>query len=336
MVLSGRIEIAQVESPALRESLFGDPVVRDAPVYLPPSYDSDRQRRFPVVYCLHGFTGTGRGWLNGGPLQRTLPERIDRLITERRCDEVILVMPDGWSYFGGGQYVNSVANGRHEDYICEDVVGAIDRTYRTVADAAGRGIAGKSSGGFGALTLAMHRPDRFSAVACHSGDMYFELCYKPDFPKFLKAVERAGGLDAFVHAYPESAWQGASPGDVLSILGMAAAYSPNPERPPYFCDLPLDLFTGELDQEVWGRWLTFDPVHTVSEFAQALRALKLLYFDAGTRDEFHLQFGARILNHRLKALGIPFQHEEFDGGHLNIDYRYEISIPRIVIALNAD
>src|SRR5206468_4496127 len=144
---------------------------------------------------------------------------------------MILVMPDGWSRFGGGQYINSAANGRHEDYICTDVVDYIDRSFRTVAAPEGRGVMGKSSGGYGALVLAMHRPDRFRALACHSGDMYFEFCYKVDFGRFLKTIERAGGMENFVATFHERAWRGEDVGDGLAILGMAAAYSPNPANP---------------------------------------------------------------------------------------------------------
>lgn len=157
----------------------------------------------------------------------------------------------------------------------------------------------------------------FGLTASHSGDMYFELCYKPDIISTLKALPRLGGLDAFWENIPNIRPKGKDFRDAINIIAMAACYSPNPAAPHGF-DLPFDLETGELREDVWARWLAWDPVYLVDKHLDALRSLRLIYLDAGLRDEFNLQYGARILCRRLEERGIPYVHEEFDDGHMNI------------------
>ena len=121
---------------------------------------------------------------------------------------------------------------------------------------------------------------------------------------------------------------------MFPMLACAAAYSPDASRPRGIA-LPFDLGTGELDHAVWRRWKAWDPVELAASHAEALRAMKLVYLDAGTRDEHALDLGARILAARLSALGVAFRHEEFDDGHMNTAYRYEVSLPRLAAALGA-
>jgi S-formylglutathione hydrolase FrmB len=71
--------------------------------------------------------------------------------------------------------------GRYHTYLCDEVVPWVDERYRTLSDAANRGIAGKSSGGYGAMVTPMLRPDLFRGFATHAGDALFETCYLPDF-----------------------------------------------------------------------------------------------------------------------------------------------------------
>jgi hypothetical protein len=120
---------------------------------------------------------------------------------------------------------------------------------------------------------------------------------------------------------------------VLNVLAMAAAYSPNPEVEPHRSDLPFDLETHELRPEVWDRWLAHDPVRIAPDHADGLRTLRLLFFDCGTRDEYNLHLGARILKRRFDALGVPHRHEEFDDGHMSITYRYDRVLPLLTEAM---
>jgi enterochelin esterase family protein len=214
------------------------------------------------------------------------------------------------------------------------VIPAVDHRFRTLATRAARGIGGKSSGGFGALVLAMRHPALFAAVACHSGDAYFELSVLPDVAKTVRTLRRHGGIDGFLRYF--DATEAKRPDDITTImlLALGACYSPDPTR-PHGIALPFDLDTGEIDWPVWRRWKAWDPVEMVAAHADALRALALLFIDAGTRDEWSLDLGARILTRRLAALHVPFEHQEFEDGHRGINYRYDVSLPKLAAALGA-
>ena len=321
-------------SRALADNPLNDPATRKLLLLLPPDYAAGG-KRYPVIVGLTGFTGTGASLLNFSAWQPNLQERLDYLMAEGRLPPAIFVLPDCFTRYGGSQYINSPAIGRYEDYVIDEIIPYVDAKYRTVAAPEGRGVFGKSSGGYGAMVYGMRHPDVFGAVACHSGDMYFEYCYKPDFPKFLNAVNKAGGLDRWWAEFQARPKKEGKDIEAVNILAMAAAYSPNPDAQPLPIDFPFDLHTGELRPDVWQRWLEHDPVYLAGRYAANLKKLRLLFIDCGTRDEYHLHYGARILVQRLKALGVPCEHDEFDDGHMNIPYRYDVSLPKIGRALSA-
>jgi enterochelin esterase family protein len=331
----GQVVEETVESEVLKGNAAGDPWVRRVPIYLPPSYASHPERRYPVVYVLTGFTGRGRMLLNDAAWSPALDDRMDDLIASGRCGELILVMPDAFTRYGGSQYIDSSATGRYGEHLARELVAWVDARYRTLAAREHRGVAGKSSGGYGALVHGMMHPDVFGAVACHSGDMYFDYCYRGDVPRTCSALQQAGGLRPWFEAFEAKVQKKHDDLTVLNILAMAAAYSPNPAAEPFGFDLPCDLATGEFREDVWGRWLARDPIRLLERHADALRSLRLLHLDCGTRDEWHLHLGARIFARRLTELGIAHQHEEFDDGHMNVSYRYEVSLPRLAGALGA-
>ncbi len=331
MSTNGAVVIETVESRVLQGNALGDPATRRVPVYLPPGY-AEGDQRYPSAYVLTGFTGRGAMLLNDTTFEENMPQRLDRLIAGGHMRPMIVVMPDCFTRLGGSQYLNSSATGRYEDHVVDELVPAIDRRYHTRAEPGQRAVLGKSSGGYGSVILAMRHPDVFGLMACHSGDMYFEYCYKPDLIGYVKAIGRYGGLDGFLRDMltlrPRNKdWQ-----DVLNIVAMASCYSPNPQAPHGF-DVPVDPETGELREDVWARWLEWDPVYLVDRYADALKRLKLLYLDCGTSDEFNLHLGARIFRKRLTARGIPCHYEEFDDGHMNIPYRYDVSFAAISQAL---
>ena len=184
----------------------------------------------------------------------------------------------------------------------------------------------------------MHHPEIVRAVACHAGDMLFELSYQADFPKAAARIRSEGGVDKLLRAFDaaqrkmDGRWLSA-----INVIAMAAAYSPN-EREPHGFDLPFDLETCELRQDVWARWLAWDPVRMVAEpeHQAALKGLAALFIDVGSRDEFNLQWGARALRRRLTNHKIPHVYEEFDDGHMGTAYRYDRSLPLLVEALRHD
>jgi enterochelin esterase family protein len=324
----------QFTSRVLADNPLGDPATRPLPIILPPDYASSG-KRYPVLYGLAGYTGSGLSMLNFTAWQPNLQQRIDRLMTEGNLPPAIYVLPDCFTRYGGSQYLNSTAIGRYEDYVIDEIVPHIDRTYHTIAGPEGRGVFGKSSGGYGSIVLGMKHPDVFGAVACHSGDMAFDLCYRLDFPRFLNAIQKAGGLEKWWIEFERKPKKENRDVEAVDILAMAAAYSPNPNTTPFPIDFPFDLDTCELKPDVWARWLEHDPVQMVDRCADNLKKLRLLFIDCGSRDEFNLHFGARLLARKLKALGIAHEYEEFDDGHMNITYRYAVSLPKIARALQA-
>jgi enterochelin esterase family protein len=331
--MNSQIVIENIELNALRDNWLGDPTTRAVPIYLPPNYASG-DGRYPVVFLLQGFAGRGLQLLNDDLFQETIQERLDRLIASKTIRPMIVVMPDGSTRYGGAQYIDSPINGDHQRALLE-IVAHVDARYRTLPETRYRGIAGKSSGGFGSTRMGMAYPDVFGLVGDHAGDKYFEMCYKSDLPDFLRFYARAG-LDGIRNmlANPKTTPKPGGFFSVYNIVGMASCYSPNPDA-PLGVDLPFDVYTGELDDEVWARWLAHDPVNLVATHAENLKKLHLLYFDCGRQDEYNLLYGARIFAQRLTQHNIPHHYEEFEGGHRGLNYRFDVSLAKFTEVMNA-
>jgi S-formylglutathione hydrolase FrmB len=333
--LRGTVIVETVESPALVGNPLGDASTRRVAIWLPPSYATAPARRYPVIYWLAGYGGTGEMLFADSPWQPGLGARLDRLVGEGLMGETIVVAPDGFTRWGGGQYVDSSALGDYETYLTRDVLPAIDARFRTRPSRDARAIGGKSSGGFGALTLAMRNPDLFSAVASHAGDMYFELSVIPDLAVAARTLRRHGGIGGFLTQFDAQPVKDGASFTTMMVLAYAGAYSPDRDR-PYGVALPFDIETGEIDWAVWRRWKAWDPVDMAATHAEALRQMRLIFVDAGTRDEHNLDLGARIFARRLRGLGITCEHEEFDGGHRGTAYRYDVSLPKLAAVIGAD
>jgi S-formylglutathione hydrolase FrmB len=332
--VAGRVEVHDVESGLLRGNSLGDPFVRRVPVYLPEGYERDAARRYPVLFALAGFTGTGLSFLAWNWYAPTLPERLDRLIAAG-MPPVVVVMVDGITALGGNQYVDSSAVGPWASHVVRELVPWAERTFRVLPGRAHRGVFGKSSGGYGSLLMGFEHADVFAAVASHSGDCGFEYAYGPDFPKAVDGLRAEGGLAAFVGKVRARAWPKFPPRlhATLNAVAMSAFYSPNPGAPLGF-DLPFDEATGERREDVMRRWAERDPVVLAERRASAARSLRLLWFDCGTKDEFNLHHGARILGERLRTAGVPHVREEFDDDHSGVGYRMDVSLPVLARALS--
>jgi enterochelin esterase family protein len=335
-----RIVHEWIDSAVLAGNPLGDPARRDTAVILPPGYDGAPRRRYPVIYLLASFTATGWQQLNRSPLSESLDERLSRLFTEDPAlPPAIVVLPDCMTALGGSQYVNSVGLGRYEDHIVEEVVPLIDRRYRTLAAPQHRAVLGRSSGGIGALWLAMNHPDLFQAVGSHAGDMYFRLTQVPEILKFCRRVRRYGGPGPLLEKL-RTIGKGPRTSDLFDLMSFLACALAYGDTVPPELALPVDWETGRLREEVFARWLRFDPVEICGKepYRSALHRQRLIYLDAGTRDEYHLDLGARLLAARLRALEIAPErliHEEFDDGHMNTAYRYDRSLPLLIRAIGA-
>lgn len=328
---ASHIIIEEFHSRALEGNPLGDPARRRVPVYLPPNYDA--KQRYPSVYLLSAFGNRGLKFLNDDLWEENIQQRLDRLIAAGNVQPLIVVMPDASTRYGGSQYINSSATGNYEDHILE-LVECIDGKYPTIAQASSRAVAGHSSGGFAALRFGMRRPDVFSLVADHSGDKWFEMTFKPSFPQLLRYAESVSeaGLAALL-ADPAAGLRKGVPYTALDLLAMCACFSPNPKA-TLGLDIPVDLHTGALLPDVWARWLAYDPIEIVAQHADALRSLKLLYFDCAKGDEYNLLYGTRLLTQKLAELKVPFTFEEYEGGHRNMKHRYDVSFAAISAAFN--
>ena len=327
--LEGRIERFALDSKLLRDNALGDPSLRDVTVYLPPQYEASPRRRFPLFVDLVGFLGSGPAHVGWKGLEENVPLRLERLVREGRMGPVIAVFPDCWTRLGGNQYLNSSAIGRYSDYLVREVVPAVEARYRSFGEPRRRAVFGKSSGGYGALVQGLRQARHWGAVACHSGDLHFDLCYRGDVPRVCNHLARFGGDPArFLEDFYEKSKASSEDTMTLMFLAMAASYDPDPEAPLGF-HLPMDVRTARIDERRWRRWRAHDPVEMLKRPAcqRQLRSLAGVYVDCGDRDDFHLHFGARILHDRLGELGIAHHYEEFPDGHSGIDYRLDTSLP---------
>jgi S-formylglutathione hydrolase FrmB len=358
----GRLVALEHDSKLLRDNPLGDPHRRQLHVWLPPQYDEGatrgRGRRFPVLYDLVGYTGSGPSHTNWRNFDENVPERAARLVHQRNMGPCILVFPDCFTALGGNQYVNSSAIGPYADYLVHEIVPFVDREFRTLASREHRGCFGKSSGGYGAMLHGMKYTSHWGAIANHSGDAYFDFVYRSDWPNTLdelakhRARKRREGAVEVEREMPEGAPAGLDDGRVrrflrhvwkreqlsakevhcLMNLCMAATYDPDPDAPNGF-RLPFDVETGELIPERWRRWLRHDPCRLVGRYHGNLKKLAGIYVDCGWRDQYHIHYGCRILSKRMREHGVPHVYEEFDATHSGIDHRMERSLPFLYRAL---
>src|SRR5579859_49537 len=290
--LTGTLDELVVESEVLAGNPLGDPSRRPLYVYSSPGV---RDRGVPVVYVIQGYTGQVDMWLSRSAFEPTFPERLDALFTSGECPDAIVVMVDAWTSRGGSQFLNSSSTGRYLDYLCDEVVPFVDAHYPTLADRDHRGLAGKSSGGYGAMVVPMLRPDVFGALASHAGDALFECSYQREFPVVARALRDhfEGSYDVFFERLAEAeSFDWSRFGAPFEMYGYACAYTPDPERPGAAL-LPFELTTGRIVEKIWARWLELDPVRMAPRHADALRSLRRIYLDAGDSDEYFLDLGAQ-------------------------------------------
>lgn len=329
----GRVVEDAVDSAALRDNPLGDPSRRTLYVWLPPAYDEQAEQRLPAIYVLPGYSDAVEEWRNTSLFEPTVFERLDALYAGAAAPPpCIVVFLDGATRYGGSQFVNSTATGRYQDYVAADVVAHIDNNYRTLASPGHRGLSGHSSGGIGALVLAMRRPDVFGACASHAGDAMFEHCYGRELGDFSRALLDNGGDVVAMRdrLLGDDQYRRAHFG-ALMVLGCAAAYSPDPQQ-PLGIGLPVDA-QGRVASRNWERWLAQDPVRLLPQHADTLRALRAVYIDAGDADEYFMDVGARALHDMLDQLAIPHRYERFAGRHGGIAHRYPIAWDHLARAL---
>lgn len=327
----GVIYTIEVPAPSLRGNLLGDSDRRAVSVYLPPQYSTERWRRFPVIYLLHGFAADHKAFIAGAYQDLNVRVSMDSLIAAGKVQPMIVVTPNARNRFDGSFYANSSAAGKWEDFVAKDLVHYIDRRYRTIARASSRGLTGHSMGGYGALNVAMRNPGVFSAVYALS-----PCCLGPDqtdltFPgrsetwrKALSAADTSQIKAAGFHAN--------------ILMALAAVYSPAPGRPPLFVAYPFVERRDSLipDSATIARWKS--PLTQLARYRDNLLKLEI-GFDAGESDGLtDIPVNARTLDQELTRLGIAHTFEIYEGTHGNrIRERLEkVVFPFFSASLQAD
>ncbi len=357
---SGTLVVLEHTSKILKDNPLGDPHVRKLAVWLPPQYDAGPgKRRFPVLYDLVGFTGSGLAHTSWKPFGDNVPERAARLIRAQKMGPAIFVFPDCFTALGGNQYVDSSAIGNYAEYLTREIIPFVDREFRTLPSREHRGCFGKSSGGYGSIIHGMKYAPYWGGIAAHSGDAYFDFVYWHDWPHTLNELAKhripkrqPGGYDAHAEASRKGLAEGLDDGRIKRFLAqvwnkeklsraeghcimnlcMAATYDADPGVPLGF-RVPFNLESGEVIEKRWSQWREHDPINLVLNYRDNLKSLSGIYIDCGWRDQYHIHYGARILSQRLALAGIPHTYEEFDDDHSDVDYRMDTSLPFLYRAL---
>jgi enterochelin esterase-like enzyme len=300
----GITQVDTVPAPSLRGNLMGDPDWREATVYLPPGYRRNPRKRYPVVYLLHGFAADHRVFIRGPYQNMNVRISMDSLIGAGAVREMIVVTPSARNFFDGSFYVNSPVSGRWEDFIVRDLVSHMDRNYRTIRSREGRGISGHSMGGYGALRISMRHPETFSAVYAMS----------PCCLDRMDGEERTAGWKAAIGVRERADYRKA--GFTANLLyALAATYSPNLAKPPFFADLPYRLEGETLvpDSAELRKWV--GPLAMAPAHLDNLRRLSI-GFDAGDADALRdIPPNVRALDSLLTANDVPHFAEVYSGNH---------------------
>ena len=291
-----KVERIKIHGTALEGNLEGDAVDRDVLVFLPPSYDKQKSRRYPVVYALHGYSIGAEQWSK----EIHVPQTIEGAFAQG-AQEVIVVLPDSKTVHNGSMYSSSVTTGDFERFIARDVVSYIDAHYRTLPNRLSRGLVGHSMGGYGATRIGMKHADVFGSLYIMS-----PCCLSPrqsgpanaDMEKTLEAVKT-----------PEDSAK--LPFGARAQLAAAAAWSPNPKNPPLYLDLARK--NGEVQAEVLAKWAANSPLAFFDQYVGNLRMYRAISLDVGDKDGLRVDSGK--LHDAMDKYGIAHQFEIYAGTH---------------------
>ena len=297
------VERIKVHGASLEGNLEGDAVDRDVLVFLPPSYATDKKRRYPVVYALHGYSIGAEQWSQ----EIHVPQTIEGAFAKGAKD-MIVVLPDSKTVHNGSMYSSSVTTGDFENFVARDLVAYIDAHYRTLAARESRGLVGHSMGGYGASRIGMKHADVFGSLyimspCCLSARGAGTL--KPEDEAALAAVKSPAD-SAKLSFFPRAQ------------LASAAAWSPNPKKPPLYLDLPV----GEDQQAVLNRWAANAPLGFVDQYVGNLRRYRAIALDVGDQDGLRTDTGK--LHEALDKYGIPNTFTIYPGTHTSdVAFRFQ-------------
>lgn len=310
--LTGTVERIKLHGKFLEGNLEGDSPDRDVAIYLPPSYTKNRDRRYPVVYFLHGWTQSTDKWYGQSEFWAKLPTILNKTWGQTGNREMIFVTPDAFTRYQGSFYSNSVTTGNWEDYIVSELVPYVDAHYRTIPDRTSRGLAGHSMGGYGTIRIGMRHPDVFSSIYLLSA-----CCMR-----FADSFFSDNGTKAETAKTPEQV--NALESSPRLLVALTAAWSPNPKKPPFFADLPVK--DGKVVEEVVAKFHANQPLYMIDQYVGNLRQLKAIGLDVGNKDNF-ITSATQKLDDVLTGYGIAHQFEIYEGNHVDhIADRIELKV----------
>lgn len=330
-VPKGQVHRLRYDSTVLIGNALGDPVDRELHVYTPFGWKPEDN--LPLLVDLPGFYSSGPSHTAWRAVGESVPERLDRLLADGAMRGAVVAFPDCSTSLRGNQYINSAGTGAYADYLRLEIVPFVETTFNC-GGAGRRGCFGKSSGGFGAARHAMAHPDFWAVAAVNSGDMGFEACLLPDIYLVLDQISRHGGsIQSFGEWFDTAPKTDCAAKTAWMVLAMSAFYDPAPSAYRSL-RLPCDADTGEILVERWRRWLANDPVVLADKFASGMKAMKAVWLDCGSRDQYRIHFGMRRFHRKLVAHGVDHIYEEFDDDHTDVDYRMDRFLPVLVDALS--
>jgi enterochelin esterase-like enzyme len=297
------VEHIKVHGAALEGSLEGDSADRDVLVFLPPSYGHETSRHYPVIYALHGYSIGAEQWAH----EIHVPQTIEGGFA-KGAREMIVVLPDSKTVHNGSMYSSSVTTGDFETYIARDLVNYIDAHYRTIPRRESRGLVGHSMGGYGATRIGMKHSDIFGSLYIMS-----PCCLAPRQAGALKPEDEAAL--AAVKAPADSA---GVPFILRAQMASAAAWSPNPQSPPLYLDLPI----GDKQQQVLAKWTANAPLALIDQYSSALKHYSAIAMDVGDQDG--LRVDAAKLHDDMDNYGISNSFTIYPGTHTsNVAFRFQ-------------
>lgn len=331
------LKLHKIQSERIKDFPMGDPNEREYGLLLPPGYDESRAEPYPVVFVMAGWGSKSIKYMNddaafGISLRQAVPLAID----SEQIEPCILVFPDGTSKLGCSQYINSPSIGNYMDYICDEIVADVDHHYHTHKSSAFRGVMGHSSGGFGALMIAMKRPEVFQHICSAAGDGFFELSVMKGLTSTFIEIQKAGSIEKFLKDFfdhPNPTAQGFSKFEAMLTLSLAPCYAPEPSKPPLFGEIFFDLETGEIDRTTWERYQTWDPIHASKNHISELKNARYILLDCGLQDEYAAQLNHRQLAKFFEKYSIKHEVEEYPGRHSGNNWRYVNRLQKLLKAM---
>ncbi len=324
-----RIHSLKAHSEVLKGNPLGDSHIRHHLVLEPAAtraqpraaFEEDPLDGLPLVVVLSGYSSNGTKSFSWRSFEANDPQRLDQLVGQGKAPRAIYVFVDAWTFWGGSQFINSPAVGRYEDHIVTELIPSLYKSFPNLSrDSRRCCVYGGSSGGYGALHLASRYPEIFGMVAAQAPDSFFEVSLLPELYSAWPHWLALGGLEGIRRELEEGRLlKKRFAHSLLNAVAMGLCYAPTEDGRSF--EWPFNPETGALSSEVWQRWKAHDPCEFLPQRREQVKKWQAAYLDVGTRDQFHLYFGARQIRNELLGQAVDLDYSEFAGDHFELGDR---------------